>query len=40
MSFLGEVGHMKAARRLDSLPIYVFALLDAKLKAARAKELT
>ena len=26
---------MKAARRLDSLPIYVFALLDAKLKAAR-----
>ena len=28
---------MKAARRLDSLPIYVFALLDAKLKAARAQ---
>ena len=28
---------MKAARRLDSLPIYVFALLDARLKAARAQ---
>ena len=28
---------MRAARRLDSLPIYVFALLDAKLKAARAQ---
>ena len=26
---------MKAARRLDSLPIYVFAVLDAKLKAVR-----
>jgi LL-diaminopimelate aminotransferase len=28
---------MRAARRLDSLPIYVFALLDAKLKTARAQ---
>lgn len=28
---------MRAARRLDSLPIYVFALLDAKLKAARGQ---
>ncbi len=28
---------MKPASRLDSLPIYVFALLDAKLKAARAQ---
>jgi len=28
---------MRAARRLDSLPIYVFALLDAKLKLARAQ---
>jgi LL-diaminopimelate aminotransferase len=28
---------MQAARRLDSLPIYVFAVLDAKLKAVRAQ---
>ena len=28
---------MKAARRLDSLPIYVFAMLDAKLKEVRAQ---
>ena len=28
---------MKAARRLDSLPIYIFAVLDAKLRAVRAQ---
>ncbi len=28
---------MQAARRLDSLPVYVFAVLDAKLKAVRAQ---
>ena len=30
-----EVTRIRAARRLDSLPIYVFATLDAKLKALR-----